>query len=121
PQDRDQGVKALPTVINDKVLQCLRNLNIHKSMGPDEMHPRVLKELADAFTKSLSIIFEKSWQSGKVPGDWKKGNIPPVFKKGKKEDPGNYRRVNFTSVPGKTMEQILLEEMVRHMEDRKVI
>ena len=67
------------SVSEDQVCDHLRNLNIHKPTCPDEMHSRVLRELADVVMRIFSMIFEKSWQSGKVPGDWKKGNVISVF------------------------------------------
>jgi len=102
-----------PLVEEDCVRDCLSNLVTHKSMGPDGMHPQALRELADVIAEPLSIIFERSWSIAEVPEDWRKANVTPIFKKGKKEDPGNYRPVSLTSIPGKMMEQLILEVIIK--------
>ena len=100
------------------VQKCLGGISVHTSMGPDGMHPRVLRELAEVIAKPFSIIFERSWRTGEVPEDWRIANVTPVFRKGKKEDPGNYRPVLLTSVPGKVMEQLVLDTFYKHLEEK---
>jgi len=90
-------------------------------MGPDEIHPRVLKELMDVLAKPLSIICQQSWPTREVSIDWRLTNVMPIYKKGRKEDPGNYRPVSLTSVPGKVTEQIILNAITWRMQDNQAI
>ena len=76
-----------------------------------------VRELADVIIGSLSVIFQWSWESVKFPVDGKLANVVPIFKKGKKEDPGNYRPVSLTSVPGKIMEKIILGVVEKHLKN----
>ncbi|KFQ39435.1 hypothetical protein N332_02818, partial [Mesitornis unicolor] len=99
----------------------LHHLDIHKSMGPDGIPPRVLRELAEVLAKPLSIIYQQSWLTSELPVGWRLANVMPIYKKGWKEDPGNYRAVSLTSVPGKVMEQIILSAITHHMQDNQAI
>jgi len=56
-----------------------------------------------------------------MPKDGRKANVTPIFKKGKKEDPGNYRPVSLASIPGKAMEQLILEVIIKQVQEKKVI
>jgi len=90
PEVREEACRKedLPLIETDRMRDHLSKLDTHKSMGPDGMHPQVLRELADVIAKLLSIIFERRWRTGEVPEDWRKASVTPVFKRGKQEDPG---------------------------------
>ena len=48
-------------------------------------------------------------------------NVTPIYKKGRKDDPGNYRLVSLTSVPGKVTEQVILSAITSHIMDNQGI
>ncbi|TRZ24677.1 hypothetical protein HGM15179_002379 [Zosterops borbonicus] len=62
---KNDQLPADPETVKDLLFQ----LDAYKSMGPDGIHPRILKELADAIRKPLLMIFEQSRESGEVPAD----------------------------------------------------
>ncbi|KFP67443.1 hypothetical protein N322_10156, partial [Cariama cristata] len=110
-----------PIIQGEMVSDLLHHLDIHKSMGPDGIHPRVLRELAEVLTEPLSIVYQQSWLTGEVPVNWKLANVTPIYKKGQREYSGNNRSVSLTLVPGKVMEQIILSAIARHVQDNQVI
>ncbi|GAB0208120.1 mitochondrial enolase superfamily member 1 [Grus japonensis] len=120
-EDRDREQNKPPMVQEEAVNDLLHHLDTHKSMGPDGIHPRVPRELAEEFAKPLSIFYQQSWLTGEVPDDWRLANVTPIYKKGWKEDPGNYRPVSLTSVPGKIMERFILSVLTRQVQDNQGI
>ena len=96
------------------VEKLLRQLKPGKASGPDNIGPRVLKELADVIADPLARVFRKSLHEGTVPSDWKHANVAPIYKKGEKYDPANYRPVSLTCVASKLMEHIVCCSLMSH-------
>ncbi|TRZ22727.1 hypothetical protein HGM15179_004340 [Zosterops borbonicus] len=57
------------------------------------------KSTSKTSTLDFRMLMLLSWESREVPVDWKLVHVVLIFKKGK-EEPGNYRPVSLTSVPG---------------------
>ncbi|GAB0182508.1 mitochondrial enolase superfamily member 1 [Grus japonensis] len=100
------------------LFQDKNNIN-GKQKGTSRIQQR--DRAGKVLTKPLSIIYQQSWLTREVPVDWKLANMMPIHKKGWKEDPGNYRPVSLASVPGKVMQQIILSDIIRHVQDNQVI
>lgn len=52
-------------------------------MGPNGMHPWLLRELAGVIVSPLLIICERPWQLEEAPEDQEKANVTPIFGKSK--------------------------------------
>ena len=61
----------------EKVKEQLGNLGVYKALGPDNMQPRVLREVAEQVSEMLTDIFNSSLESGQVPEDWRVANATP--------------------------------------------
>jgi hypothetical protein len=101
-------------ITRDMVLKKLEQLKPSKSPGPDGLHPRVAKELAEVLSGPLATIMNKSMVEG-APQSWKDANVSPIFKKGDRKQPGNYRPVSLTSVICKAMESIIRQHVLEYL------
>ena len=108
-------------ITEEMVLNVLKKLNMNKSAGPDNISPRLLKKCCKSLVRPLTIIFNKSLQTGDVPTAWKEANVTPLFKKGDKTNPLNYRPVSLTSVVGKVFETIIRDALVKHATENAII
>ena len=93
----------------------LNNSKVNKSPGPDQLHPRFLKEMSGVLKYPLKKLFSRCMERGKVPETWKTGHVTPIFKKGKKLDPSNYRPISLTSIVCKTVESLVRHEIMQHL------
>ena len=103
------------SITEGKVKAKLANLKPSSSPGPDNIHPRTLREGAEFLARPLSIIFNKSLASGCLPEEWKLGTVVPIFKKGNRQMPNNYRPVSLTAVPCKILEALVKDELMEHL------
>ena len=57
-------------ISKDGVIKLLKGLNPSKTLGPDELHPRVLKELATELGPVFAHLFQQSMDNGEIPKEW---------------------------------------------------
>ena len=99
------------------VKKVLLELDQSKSMGPDGIHPKLLKVLAnnENFINAVTILFNKCYTSGKIPLLWKTANVTALHKKGSKTDPSHYRPVSLTCILCKVYEKLIRAHILNHV------
>ena len=108
-------------VTEETVLEQLQKLGISKSPGPDNVHPRIIKELATSLAKPLCILYNASLKAKKIPLDWKHAHVSAIFKKGDKSIASNYRPMSLTCVLCKILEHLIKNHIMHFLELNNLI
>ncbi|BHF68997.1 hypothetical protein SprV_0301203800 [Sparganum proliferum] len=120
--DFDEGPKIESVSFDEATVRKeLMTLNESKSPGPDDIPPKLLKELAAELAKPLSMLFQASFEAGCLPADWKSARITPLHKGGSKASANNYRPISLTSICCKLMEKIIKRELMRFLEQHNLL
>lgn len=107
-----QKVSTFPDM-DDIVISTLgvsklpEKLKSYKASGP-------MKQLEENIAPILTMIYQKSYETGQIPMDWKSAEVTPVFKKGGKTAACNYRPISLTCIACKIMEHILTSHIMKH-------
>ena len=99
----------------------LRNINISKAAGPDQIPNVILKECAEELSPGIAKLFQLSVDTGTLPSDWKNAHVTPVYKKGDVHTAGNYRPVSLTSVICKQLEHIVCRHLLQHLQGNDIL
>ena len=122
----DKGQSPNPSMTNitvtcNGIFKLLKNLKSSKSTGPDSIPAFILKEAAQELAPILTLIFQRSLDTGIVPEEWRKAWIVPIYKKGDKHLPGKYRPVSLTPITCKVLKHVIHSSIMSHFDQHNIL
>ena len=103
------------TITDDEIKHLLKNINIGKATGPDNISANLLKMCGDTLVVPIKIIFLNILRTGIFPAQWKQANVTPVHKKKDKQLVENYRPISLLPILSKIFERIVFKNLYNHL------
>ena len=105
-----------------EVAKLIDNLPSKTSSGFDGISYRLIKQLKFEVLQPLTVIINKSVNSGIFPLQWKNAKVCPVYKKkGPKNKVDSYRPVSLTSSLGKMLERAVRYQVQKHIQSKNLL
>ena len=117
-QDPDEEKLIITEIQEHEFSKYLHKIHPNKSVGSDEISPRLFQECCAQLETPITNLFNKSLTQARVPRAWKRANIATIFKKGEKKPAINYRPISLASVLIKLFEKIIRDKIVEFLEKK---
>ena len=110
--------KLLKPVDVYKVFSKLKN---GKAAGMHLIPNRILKNVKDILTPSITDIFNASIKSKTFPDDFKIARVTPIFKGGDTEDLGNYQPISILASTARIFKRLLYKQLHDFLATNKIL
>ena len=112
---------SIPCISQEKVEKYLKNIDITKATGSDNIGARLLKLAAPFISDSLMYICNQSILNSTFPDKWKEGKVRPLYKNGPKDDTNNYRPISILPVISKMLEKHVHDSLMTYLTSHKLL
>ncbi|MCG8113294.1 MAG: reverse transcriptase family protein, partial [Candidatus Thiodiazotropha taylori] len=117
----DEVSFKIPLITCEQVSSFINYLDTNKATGLDGLGPRIIKMLAPTILPSITMLINKSINSGVFPSQLKLAKVLPIFKGGSKSDPSNYRPISILPTVSKIFEKHVNFHLMRYLNKYEVL
>ena len=108
-------------VTEDLVLKLLKDMNIDKAAGIDNLSGKFLKDAANILAKPISEICNLSIKYSVFPTDCQIAKLKPLFKKGSKTLPKNYHPISLLPLILRIFEKVVHDQTQAFLDENKIL
>lgn len=104
------------TLTEQCIFEGMMQINTKKGVGPDGIHPLILRNCSAILCRPLAVIFNTSLTQGIFPARWKRSSVSPIHKKGSRSNIENYRCIAKLPTIAKFFEHLVNMELTKMVE-----
>ena len=104
-----------------EIILEIKSIDAKKSMGYDEIPPKIIKWAPHLFAPVLKILFNKCIDMGYYPSGMKTAKVAPIYKDGDKNDLNNYRPISVLTQFNQLFERLLSKRYLNFFQKFDVI
>ena len=108
-------------VAEDHVLQLLKDMNVDKAAGIDNLSGKFLKYAANILAKPISELYNLSIKYSFFPKDCQIAKLKPLYKKDSTTLPRNYRPILLLPLISKIIEKVIHNQTRAFLDENNIL
>jgi hypothetical protein len=108
-------------ILQHEISEEIMKLNEKKALGPFSIPIKILKILNLSISKPLTVLFNMSLTTGKVPNKFKIAKVVPVFKKESPMMLSNYRPISLLPIFNQLLEKLVKKRIVSFLDKHNIL